>query len=200
MSAGVPQILSCFVDCPSSVWRATCRQHVYSCPGGYYSVYLDLKISGKNISSRCSIEIVPSQILQNNEKLTPIPCLAMPSQPATNIIQLWASTDPIRAAWVLIFLWQETYSSLLLSDWWSSGYFKKQSLRLTAFCAWRDQKHDWETIWILALTLPSCMTLDISASYLRMLCRWLWKIIMHHPKFPGDWLRHPKPNCLREKT
>lgn len=70
----------------------------------------------------------------------------------------------------------------------------------SAFCAWRDQKYVWETIWILALTPLACMTLDISASYLRVVCRWPWKIIMHHPKSPRDWFIHPKPNCLREKT
>lgn len=37
-----------------------------------YSVCLDLKISEENINSRCSIEIVPRQNLQNTEKATPI--------------------------------------------------------------------------------------------------------------------------------
>lgn len=75
-------------------------------------------------SSRRSTEIVPSQILQNTEKPTPAPCLSKPSQPATSITQLWATTDPIRAAQLLICLWQDVHSNLLLSDWWSSGHFE----------------------------------------------------------------------------
>lgn len=69
-----------------------------------YSVCLDLKTLEKNIRSRRSIEILPSQILQSTEKPTPAPCLSVPSQPATTIIQLWATTDPIRAAQLLICL------------------------------------------------------------------------------------------------
>ena len=65
---------------------------------------LGLENLRKDISSRHSIEIVPSQILQNTEKPTPTPCLSVPPQPATSIIQLWATTDPIRAARLLICL------------------------------------------------------------------------------------------------
>lgn len=84
--------------------------------------------------------------------------------------------------------------------WLIGGVLATWNNSLTAFCAWRGQKYNWETTWILVLALLSCMTLDISASYLRVLCRWLWKIIIHHSKFCGAWFRQPKSNCLREKT
>lgn len=63
-----------------------------------YTMCSVLKKNSQKISSRCSIEILPSQTLLNTEKPTPTPCISMLSQPATCIIQLWATNDPIRAA------------------------------------------------------------------------------------------------------
>lgn len=90
----------------------------------HYSVCLDLKMSEENISSKCSIEIVPRQNLQNAEKHSPTPSLSMPSQAETSTTELWGITDPINAAWLLICLWQNAYRNLLLSDWWSSDHFE----------------------------------------------------------------------------